>query len=105
VLSVIILDGVVESAVESNGLDEFIDSYRGLENSLYVFQRRKPNPHYINQVLDELGAESGYYAGDRVTDVQAAHNAGLEAVYVGEEPSESAEHAIEHIRGLKEILG
>lgn len=97
-------DGVVKRVVESNDLDKYFTSYRGLENSLEGFQSRKPDPFYINEVLDDLDADSGIYVGDRVTDMEAAEKAGLKGVYVGSEPPKIAEVSITHIGELPDIL-
>jgi phosphoglycolate phosphatase len=96
-------NGTVEFAVESNRLDKFVDSYYGLENSLGGFKRRKPNPFYINQVLSELDLNSGFYVGDKVTDVRAAHRAGLDAVYIDGQ-LEEAEKSMSSIRELGKTL-
>lgn len=96
--------GVVRHVIESNDLDEYFTSYRGLENSLEGFQSKKPDPFYINEVLNDLDADSGIYVGDRVTDMEAADKAGLKGVYVGSELPELAEASITHIRELPDIL-
>jgi phosphoglycolate phosphatase-like HAD superfamily hydrolase len=46
------------------------------------YQRRKPDPHYLNETLDALGVSTGLYVGDRETDVLAAERAGLESVFI-----------------------
>ena len=55
---------------------------RGRDLGLDGYQRRKPNPHYLNEVLDALGVSTGLYVGDRETDVLAAERAGLESVFI-----------------------
>jgi phosphoglycolate phosphatase-like HAD superfamily hydrolase len=55
---------------------------RGRDLGLGGYQRRKPNPHYLNETLDALGVSTGLYVGDRETDVLAAERAGLESVFI-----------------------
>ena len=55
---------------------------RGRDLGLDGYQRRKPNPHYLNEALDALGVSTGLYVGDRETDVLAAERAGLESVFI-----------------------
>jgi phosphoglycolate phosphatase-like HAD superfamily hydrolase len=55
---------------------------RGRDLGLDGYQRRKPNPHYLNETLDALGVSTGLYVGDRETDVLAAERAGLESVFI-----------------------
>lgn len=55
---------------------------RGRDLGVEGFSRRKPKPHYLLEALEALSVSSGYYVGDRETDVIAARRAGLEPVFI-----------------------
>ncbi|QGX93543.1 HAD family hydrolase [Haloplanus rallus] len=74
-------DPAVEFVVDHHGLDAF-SFVRGRDPGVDGFRRRKPDPHYLHEALDALDAETGYYVGDRETDVVAAERAGLDGVFV-----------------------
>lgn len=78
----------VEFVVEHFRLDAFA-FVRGRDPGLEGFRRRKPDPHYLNEALDELGAEDGLYVGDRATDVMAAERAGLDSTFLRREHNAS----------------
>jgi haloacid dehalogenase superfamily, subfamily IA, variant 1 with third motif having Dx(3-4)D or Dx(3-4)E len=71
----------VQFVVDHFEIDRF-DHVRGRDLGVDGFRRRKPDPHYLEETLDALGADSGVYVGDRGTDVIAAHRAGLESVFL-----------------------
>jgi phosphoglycolate phosphatase-like HAD superfamily hydrolase len=72
---------VVRTVVDHFDLDAF-SFVRGRDTGVQGFERRKPDPHYLVQALDALGADRGLYVGDRETDVVAAERAGLDSVFV-----------------------
>ncbi|WP_066413234.1 HAD family hydrolase [Halorubrum aethiopicum] len=74
----------VEFVVDHFRLTEF-EYVRGRDLGPDGFDRRKPDPYYLNEALDALDASGGVYVGDRATDVIAAERAGLESVLVRRE--------------------
>ena len=42
----------------------------------------KPETHYLERALDDLGTRSALYVGDSTADVLAAHEAGLDSAFV-----------------------
>jgi HAD superfamily hydrolase (TIGR01549 family) len=84
----------VEFVVDHFRLSAF-DVVRGRDLGLDGYRRRKPNPHYLNETLDALGASTGLYVGDRVTDVLAAERAGLESVFLRRAHNASVELDVE----------
>mgnify|MGYP002760876393 FL=1 len=74
----------VKFVVEHFDLGPF-EHVRGRDIGLTGYTRRKPDPHYLEEALNTLGVSGGVYVGDRITDVQAAHRAGLESVLVRRE--------------------
>ncbi len=45
-------------------------------------RRKKPNPHYLEQALDDLGAETALFVGDNESDITAAHAAGIDSAFI-----------------------
>ena len=71
----------VTFVVERFGLDVF-EFVRGRDFGPEGFSRRKPEPYYLNEALNNLGAAGGLYVGDRETDVRAAERAGIDSVFL-----------------------
>ena len=76
--------GVVQAVVDHHDLPPFA-FVRGRDPGVEGFRRRKPDPHYLEQALETLGARTGVYVGDRETDVLAAERAGLDAIFLERE--------------------
>ena len=100
----------VEFVVDHFRLDEF-SFVRGRDLGPDGFRRRKPDPYYLNEALDALGAEGGLYVGDRATDVIAAERAGLDGAFLrrehnaGLDPDPDPAFEIEGLRELVAIVG
>ncbi|WP_096390762.1 HAD family hydrolase [Halopenitus persicus] len=66
------------------------DAVIGRKPTIESYRRRKPEPDFLERGVTALetewepesGSESGYYVGDRETDVIAARRAGLEAIVI-----------------------
>ncbi|MFB6136586.1 MAG: HAD family hydrolase [Halobacteriaceae archaeon] len=100
----------VEFVVDHFGLDRFGAAY-GRDPTLEGFRRLKPDPHYVERALADLGAtpSAALYVGDRRTDVQAAYNAGCDAalldrpdVVPGEGPDPT--HRVDSLADLRALL-
>ncbi|MFB6150525.1 MAG: HAD family hydrolase [Haloarculaceae archaeon] len=72
----------VECVVERYGLSDAFDRVVGREMSLAGARRRKPDPHYLDEVLADLGAGTALYVGDSPTDVVTAERAGADAAFL-----------------------
>ncbi|THE66285.1 HAD family hydrolase [Salinadaptatus halalkaliphilus] len=55
---------------------------RGRDPTLEGYRRRKPDPYYLEDALEALDIDDGYYVGDSPKDIVAAREAGLEPVFV-----------------------
>lgn len=55
---------------------------RGRDPTFEGYRRRKPEPDYIEEALDELGIREGFYVGDSIKDVTAGRAAGLETAFL-----------------------
>lgn len=98
-------DPTVHFVVDHFRLDAF-EFVRGRDLGPDGFRRRKPEPHYLNEALDALNATEGYYVGDRQTDVLAAENAGLDAVFIRRDHNAGAALGVEspvEIESLNEL--
>ncbi|SFC24842.1 haloacid dehalogenase superfamily, subfamily IA, variant 1 with third motif having Dx(3-4)D or Dx(3-4)E [Halobiforma haloterrestris] len=74
----------VEFVLDHFGLAGAFDTYYGREMTIESLELKKPNTHYLERGLADLGvgAESALYVGDSESDVIAAERAGLESVFV-----------------------
>ncbi|MFO8116236.1 MAG: HAD family hydrolase [Halorubrum sp.] len=64
-----------------DGFERFGAAY-GREPTIHSLQLRKPNPHYIEQALGDLGAGNALFVGDNESDVRAAENAGIDSAFI-----------------------
>jgi HAD superfamily hydrolase (TIGR01549 family) len=99
-------DPTVAFVVDHFRLDAF-SFVRGRDLGPDGFRRRKPDPHYLNEALEALGASGGLYVGDRATDIIAAERAGLDGVFVRREHNASLDLDVEptaEIGSLHELI-
>jgi HAD superfamily hydrolase (TIGR01549 family) len=100
----------VEFILDHFGLDDLFGTFYGRERSVAGLKRKKPEPHYIDRACADLDASSALYVGDRPSDVRAAHNAGIDSVFLRRDHSEEVELAesptyeIRTLRDLPAIL-
>lgn len=72
----------IEFVLDYFDLQSVFATYYGREKTVKSLDLKKPNTHYLDQALTELGGESALYIGDSESDVVAAHRAGLDSVFV-----------------------
>ncbi|SFR61078.1 HAD family hydrolase [Halogeometricum limi] len=63
-------------------LGDLFDTYYGREMTVESLTLKKPNTHYLELAVADLGAESALYVGDSESDVVAAERAGMDSVFV-----------------------
>ncbi|MDF9745692.1 HAD family hydrolase [Natrinema salsiterrestre] len=86
------------------------DVVRGRDPTFDGYDRRKPDPYYIEDALADLGVTDGLYVGDSVTDVTAGHAAGLETAFLrrphnrDRERPPNATHELESLTELPSIV-
>ncbi|MFB6137911.1 MAG: HAD family hydrolase [Halobacteriaceae archaeon] len=82
---------------------------RGRDPTLRGYERLKPDPHYLETTLADLGVDDAVYVGDRHTDVVAADRAGLDAVLLERPDTDPGTPAdvdpAARIAGLDELAG
>ncbi|WP_132061327.1 HAD family hydrolase [Halorussus amylolyticus] len=74
---------------------DLFDTHYGRELSVESVRRKKPNPHYLERALADLGAESALYVGDSESDVEAARRAGLDSAFVRRDHREDLTFSVE----------
>jgi FMN phosphatase YigB (HAD superfamily) len=95
----------VKFVVDHFRLDTF-EFVRGCDLGPEGFSRRKPDPYYLNEALDALGARGGLYVGDRATDVIAAERAGLDSAFLRREHNAALDLDVTptvEIEGLRDL--
>lgn len=71
--------------LEYYGLDETFEAQYGREPTLAGLRRRKPNPYYARQVMEDLGAANPVLVGDSQVDVRTADRLGIDSVFLRRE--------------------
>lgn len=82
-----------------------VDAVRGRFPTLEEFAHLKPHPRLLQRELDRLDAAEALFVGDRRTDVEAAHRAGIDAALLtrsGDPPPGEAEPKF-HVASLREL--
>lgn len=81
---------VVTAVLHRIGLYASFETVYGCPLTPEGLSRRNPDPQNIENALSTLEADTALYVGDRPIDVQAAHNAGIDAaLLVREETADS----------------
>jgi len=96
----------IEALVEQFDLGEYVDAVYGREPSVEGYRRCKPDVHYLERALEELGTRSALFVGDSDVDVVAAHRAGLDSAFLARESADVAalsEEPTYAIGGLTEL--
>ncbi|SFR93688.1 haloacid dehalogenase superfamily, subfamily IA, variant 1 with third motif having Dx(3-4)D or Dx(3-4)E [Halomicrobium zhouii] len=75
----------IEFIVEHHGLREHFETYYGRDPTVEGAERKKPDPHYVERALDELGTTDALYVGDSEKDVVAAERAGIDSAFLRRE--------------------
>jgi len=53
-----------------------------LDDMKSFYDRKKPKPVMIKEIMDELGLENPIMVGDSASDIKAAKNAGIDSVHI-----------------------
>jgi phosphoglycolate phosphatase len=92
-------------------LEPLFDTYHGRSKTVESLRLKKPDTHYLDRALDDLGAESALYVGDSGHDVLAAERAGLDSVFVRRphcadtDLPVAATHEVADLYGVAALLG
>jgi len=69
-------------ALDRFGLDGAFETAYGRGHTVEALRRRKPDPHYLDRALSDLGTRDALYVGDSGVDVEAATRAGVDSAFV-----------------------
>ncbi len=72
----------VEFLLDYHGLDGRFETAYGRHPTVTGAERRKPDPHYIETALDDIGTTDALYVGDSEKDIVAAQRAGIDAAFL-----------------------
>lgn len=72
----------VRFVVDHHGLADHFEHVAGRDPTLAGARRRKPETHYLDAALDELGTRDALYVGDSPKDVEVAHRAGVDSAFL-----------------------
>lgn len=61
---------------------EWVEAYYGREKTVESLGLKKPNPHYLERAMADLGGGRALYVGDSENDVVAAQRAGMDSAFV-----------------------
>ena len=91
-------------------MERHFETMEARDPTVDSLHRKKPNPHYVECALDDLGGGSALYVGDRENDALAAHRAGLDSVFLRRPHCRSVDlsvdptYELETLYGLAELL-
>ena len=100
----------VEFALSFFDLDPLFDAVHGRPKTVESLRLKKPNPHYLERAVADLGTGSALYVGDSESDVVAAHRAGVDSAFVRRPHCRDADltvaptHEIESLHALGELV-
>ncbi len=101
----------VDFVLSHFGVTDLFETAYGREPIPESVTRKKPSTHYVDKALADLDAENALFVGDSATDVLAAHNAGLDSVFIRREHRADylldvePTYEIETLTGLLDIDG
>ncbi|MFC6835135.1 HAD family hydrolase [Halomarina ordinaria] len=72
----------VEYILSHYGLHDHFETYYGRQPTVEDVRRKKPDAHFIDRALVDLGTRNALYVGDSESDVEAAHNAGIDSAFL-----------------------
>ncbi|QLH78085.1 HAD family hydrolase [Halosimplex rubrum] len=100
----------VRFVVDHYDLGDHFEHVVGRDPTLDGARRRKPETHYLDAALDELGTREALYVGDSPKDVAVAHRAGVDSAFLrrshraGTVLDREPTYEVETLTGLAETL-
>jgi len=98
----------IEYILEHFDLHGRFATYYGRDPTVASLTQKKPNPHYVDRALTDLGTRDALFVGDSESDLQAAANAGIDSAFVRRPHRLDYELAVEptyEIDGLDDLRG
>ncbi|NHN40392.1 HAD family hydrolase [Halorubellus sp. JP-L1] len=84
-------NATIDHLFEAHDLHGHFETWYGREPTMESVRRKKPEPHYLERALADLGASSALYVGDKASDVRAAVAAGVDSALVRREHNRTLE--------------
>ncbi|GAB7095703.1 HAD family hydrolase [Halolamina litorea] len=72
----------VDFLLDHFGVSGLFETAYGRQPTMLDLERKKPDPHFLEQALADLDADDALYVGDRESDVTAAFNAGVDSAFI-----------------------
>lgn len=72
----------VDYVVDHFGVADLFGATLGREPTPDSLRKKKPNSHYIDRALATLEADTALFVGDNESDIEAAHNAGIDSAFI-----------------------
>jgi len=81
---------VVEFIAEQYDLTEYFAAIQAREPHVDSLERKKPEPVFLESVIEDLGVSDPLYVGDRESDVVAGERAGVDTAFIRREHNADA---------------
>ena len=72
----------VTFALDYFDLESAFETVQARPPTVESLRLKKPNPHYVETAMSDLGVSDALFVGDNESDVEAAHRAGIDAAFV-----------------------
>jgi HAD superfamily hydrolase (TIGR01549 family) len=101
----------IDRILDFHGIREHFDAYYGREMAPSSLHRKKPDSHYLDRALADLGVDpaDALFVGDSESDVLAARNAGTDAAFLwrdhrdGYDLDASPDYELDTLRDLQDV--
>ncbi len=84
----------VSAILEQHGIGEYFETVYGREMHPDSLARKKPDPHYLDLAVEDLGARNPLFVGDSESDVLAAAAAGMDSIFLRREHRSETELSV-----------
>ena len=95
----------IEFVLDFCEFGDLFDTYYGRGMGVEDLRLKKPDPHFLERALADLGAESALFVGDSESDVEAARRAGLDSAFVRRDHCADVELSVEPTYEVEDLHG
>jgi HAD superfamily hydrolase (TIGR01549 family) len=85
----------VEFVLDHFAVADQFDTYYGRQPTVADVRRKKPDPHFVERAMADLGCDDPLFVGDSESDVVAATRAGIDSVFVRRSHCDGDELSVE----------
>jgi HAD superfamily hydrolase (TIGR01549 family) len=72
----------VDFVLDHHDVRHHFETAYGREPTLDSLARLKPDPHYVEHALSDIGADTALFVGDNESDIRVANNAGIDSAFI-----------------------